>query len=240
MNQSKKMANQLPVSFTISPVSATYKGKVNNLIEHIQNTLRISTGEQYVIITSGSVAPSSDIGPWMKDGNKLYVWNSGSGSYVPATVEALAGFNTYPFRANASADIDLDFAAAGSASADLVLTEEYDPDNVLSGATFIAPTNGIYHIDAKVGVAVTAGTPTGNTVIFYLKKNSFQMPKETVFSPSQDVIGHTLVISTNVQLNAGDQIKAAVSASVTGGGFPATWTISQNDTWMSGFRVKAL
>lgn len=36
---------------------------------------------------AGSVAPSSNVGPWLKDNTTWYVWNNILGSYVPQTID---------------------------------------------------------------------------------------------------------------------------------------------------------
>ncbi len=230
------MSNQLPISFTSSPLPYDWAGTPNELRAEITSRLRIEAQEQYALIYSGSTEPTSNIGPWLKDGNKWYVWSDATGNYVPATVEALTNLDTIPFRGDATAAINLVFAAAGSQSTTLSFTEQFDTGNCFGSNVFTAPVDGIYHFDVKCGAAATAGTPAGNTVVLYLLKNGSQMPKEQAFEGTDDVIGRVLQISTNLQLNAGDTIGAGVSISV--GSSSGTWTITENDTSFSGFRVK--
>lgn len=230
------MSNQLPISFTSSPLPYKWEGTPNELRAEITSRLRIEAQEQYALIYSGSTEPTSNIGPWLKDGNKWYVWSDATGNYVPATVEALADLDTIPFRGDATAAINLVFAAAGSQSTPLSFTEIFDTGNCFGSNVFTAPVDGIYHFDVKCGAAATAGTPADNTVVLYLVKNGTQMPKEQAFEGTTDVVGRVLQISTNLQLNAGDTIGAEVSISV--GSSSGTWTITQNDTSFSGFRVK--
>ncbi len=201
--------------------------------------LSLETQEQLTLFVTGSVAPTSDMGPWWKDGNTWYAWNSTTGSYVPQTIEFKVDLNPKPWRGNQTAAQDITFSGPADAWVDLILTEVFDPSDVFASSTFTAPDDGYYHIDAKCGVAATAGSPTGNTITFYLKKNGFQMPNETVFDPVIDVLdGRTLAINTNLQLDAGDTIVATVSIAITGGS--GTWTITQNDTFLSGYKISSL
>lgn len=230
------MSNLLPITFTSSPLPYKWSGTPNELRAEITSRLRIEAQEQYALIYSGSTEPTSNIGPWLKDGNQWYVWSDATGNYVPATVAALADLDTIPFRGDATAAINLVFAAAGSQSTTLSFTEQFDAGNCFGSNVFTAPVDGIYHFDLKCGAAATAGTPGGNTVLLYLTKNGIQMPKEVAFEGTDDVIGRVLSVSTNLQLAAGDAIGAGVSISVASSS--GTWTITQNDTSFSGFRVR--
>lgn len=198
--------------------------------------LSLETQAQLTLFVTGSVAPTSNMGPWLKDGNTWYVWDSVTGAYVPQTITWKQDLNPYPWRGNQTAAQSILFAGPADAWVDLIMTELYDPYNVFASDEFVAPVDGFYHIDAKAGVACTDGTPTGSTITFYLKKNGFQMPNETVFDPVVDVLeGRTLSISTNLQLAAGDRIGATVSVAITGGS--GTWTVTQNDTFLSGYKI---
>lgn len=228
----------LPITITGSPLpDVPYTPQ--QFYAAILARLALETGETYILIGTGSVLPVSDQGPFMLNGTTLYVWDTVSGSYVPQTITFQADLNPKPWRGNSSGAQTIVFAAPGSDSVDLVLTEEYDPDSVFDASTFIAPVDGFYNIKAKMAISATAGTPTGNTVLFFLKKNGFQLPKEQVFTELEDVaVGRTYLIDTDLQLQAGDSIKATVQVEITGG--TATWTITQNETWMSGHKIRNL
>jgi hypothetical protein len=232
------MASLLPVSFRSSPLPYNWSGTPNDFLSALTARLYIESEQQIALINSGSVAPTSDVGPWLKDGVEWYVWNPISGTYVPQTITALAAFDTIPFRGNSSGAQSMAFATDGAASLDIDLTEEFDSGGNFAGSIFTVPVDGYYHFDAKVGLACTAGAPVSNTTIIYLKRNGFQLSKETVFYPTEDLVGRTLSISSNLELAAGDEIKVGVSVSVAGGTFPATWSVTQNDTWFSGFKIK--
>jgi hypothetical protein len=201
--------------------------------------LALETQESYVLIGTGAVLPVSDQGPFMLNGTTLYVWDSGTGAYVPQTIEFQADINPKPWRGDMTANQTIVFAGAGSSTAEIVYTQTYDPDSVFDASTFIAPDDGFYSIKAKVSIAATAGTPTDNIVLFYPKKNSFQMPAEQVFVELDNVyVGRTYQIATEVQLSAGDTITFEVGISIGGG--TGTWTIYAQDGWCCGHKIRNL
>lgn len=233
------MASPLPVSFRASPLPSDFKGTPQQMLDAYTARLSLETQEALTLYVTGSVEPGTNQGPWLKDGTTWYVWDDGTGAYVPQTIEFYPTLNPKPFKATSSGAQTIVFAAPGSDSADLALTSLFDPDGVFSSSTFTAPENGYYNIKAKMAISATAGTPTDNTILFYLKKNNIQMPTETVFQELGNVyIGNTYQINTDIQLAAGDTIKATVGVSIGGG--TATWTITQNDTWLSGSKIRNL
>lgn len=201
--------------------------------------LALETGESYVLVGSGPVLPVSDQGPFLLDGTTWYVWSSVSGSYVPATIEALADLNPKPFRGDLTANQTIVLGGAGSGEADLLFTEVYDPDSVLGSSTFVAPEAGYYAIKGKMGIsATTPGAVTAATVLFYPKKNTFQMAKEQVFLEISDPAkGQTYPISTEIPLQAGDTITLAASVIADAA---STWTITAQDTWFAGHKIRNL
>lgn len=233
------MASPLPVSFRASPLPDGWRGTPQQHQDAIVARLVLETMEALALFKTGSVLPTTDEGPFLLNGSEWWVWDSVNGEYVFQSIPWKGEIDPKPFRGNSSGAQTIVFAAPGSDSADLELTEEFDPGSVFASSTFTAPEDGYYQINAKCSVAATAGTPTDNVVLFYLKKNGFQMPKETVFQELGDVfLGRTYDINTILQLAAGDQIKATVGISIGGG--TATWTIAQNDTWLAGKKIRDL
>jgi hypothetical protein len=86
--------------------------------------------------------------------------------------------------------------------------------------------------------ATTPGAVVDSTVLFYPKKNGFQMPKEQVFleinTPAK---GQTYQIDTEIQLQAGDAITMAVGVIADDA---STWTITAQDTWFAGHKIRNL
>jgi hypothetical protein len=233
------MATPLPVAFRVSPLPPDFRGTPQAFMEAIVERLSLDTLEQLALITIGPVAPTSDIGPWLKNGTTWYVWDAGTGAYVPQTFEFLPGLNPKPFRADSAGAQDIVFAGPSSETIDLVYNETYDPDGVYDTNVFTADADGYFTIMAKMAISVTAGTPTDNTILFFLKKNGIQMPAEQVFDVVGDVTaGRTYQICTEIQLNAADEISVAVGVEVGGGS--GTWTVTQGDTWFAGHKVRNL
>lgn len=209
------------------------------LMDAIVARLALETGESYVLIGTGAVLPVSDQGPFMLNGTTLYVWDSGTGAYVPQTIEFKDDLDPKPFRGNMTANQTIVFAGAGSDTEVIEYTEQYDPGAVFDANTFVAPEDGFYSIKAKVSIAATSGTPTDNIVLFYPKKNGFQMPEEQVFAELDNVFaGRTYQIATEIQLQAGDTITMEVGVSIGGGS--GTWTIYAQDSWFAGHKIRNL
>lgn len=233
------MASQLPVTFRAAPLPYNWSGTPNDFLSALVARLAIDSQSQIALINVGSVPPTSDIGPWLKDGVEWYVWDPISGTYVPQTITALNALDPIPFKGVSAGAQNIAFTTDGSGAVDLNLSESFDSGGYFNGSIFTAPVDGYYHFDVKAGLSCTVGAPTTNTTVLYLKKNGFQIPSEISFYPTEDVVGRTLMLSSNLELNAGDEIKAAVGVSVAGGTFPATWTVTANDTWFSGFKIKS-
>jgi hypothetical protein len=230
------MSTPLPLTILIAPLPSDFEGTPQELADAIAERLSIETQESLALYGTGPVLPTSDEGPFLLNGTTWYVWDTGTMAYVPQTIEFQDDINPKPFRANAAAPQTIVFAAPGSDVLDLEFTQEYDHD-VFGANTFVAPSDGYYNIKAKMGISATAGSPTDITIIFFLKKNTFQMPRELVFEELVNpASGRTYQIDSDIQLSAGDSISVAVQITIGGG--TATWTITQNDTWFSGFKIR--
>lgn len=231
------MASPLPVTFKSAPLPFNFSGTPQQFLDAIVARLYLESGTTAVLISSGPVLPTSDQGPFLLNGNTWYVWDPISGSYVPITVPQLAALNTKPFRGNLAADQKI-ILGSGPASGyvDLVLVQDFDPDNVFAPSSFTAPDNGFYHIDCKCSASANTA-PTDGVVTLFLKKNGVQMATEITFGfPATELINRVYLISTDIQLVAGDLISSSVSAFDTTG--TIEWTIHKNDTYLSGFKIK--
>lgn len=228
----------LPITIVGSPLPEGEDFTPQELMDAIVARLTLETGESYVLFGTGSVLPVSDQGPFLLDGTTIYVWDSGAGEYVPQTIPFKADINPKPFRANMTGNQTVVFASGGSIETEIDCTEEYDPDGCLVGGVFVAPNDGYYTFKSKVAVAATTGSPTSNIILFYPKKNGAQMPMEQVFVELDDVfVGRTYPIATEIELQAGDQIKFAVSIQTADA---STWTIYAQDTWFAGHKIRNL
>lgn len=77
----------LPVTFRSSPLPANFKGTPQQFLDAIVARLAIESQTDLSFFTTGSVAPTSDSGPWLKNGTTWYVWDVVTGSYVPEVIE---------------------------------------------------------------------------------------------------------------------------------------------------------
>lgn len=297
------MPTTVPVVFRASPLPSNFKGTPQQFLDALVARLALESVDEIAFFASGSVEPTSNVGPWLKNGLTWYVWSNSTGGYIPQVIDfeslryqvalessppdenkyvfwividvdgkaqdiryysggawksifedkfaqystttdtntaistAIAdAVNTYPFRGDSSGDQDVVLAAGPSTGdVDLDLSETYDPASVFAGSTFSAPVDGVYQITAKCHLELSAGSPTGNAIIFRLKRNGGVMGNEQVFYPDEGTDGRTMNLVTQVSLLKGDAIKANVQFTIASGS--GTWRVVGNNTFLSGFRV---
>lgn len=81
------MATPLPVSFAASPLPTTFKGTPQQLLDAYTARLQLVTTNQLSLFVSGSTAPLTNSGPWLKNGITWYVWDVNTGAYIPEVIE---------------------------------------------------------------------------------------------------------------------------------------------------------
>lgn len=81
------MATVLPVTFRASPLPSQFKGTPQQLLDAMVARLSIEGQDELSFFVTGSVAPTSDVGPWLKNGVTWYVWDVVTGSYIPEIIE---------------------------------------------------------------------------------------------------------------------------------------------------------
>lgn len=84
------MATPLPVTFRASPLPSNFKGTPQQLLDAIVERLSLETQATLALFVGGSVEPSSDSGPWLKDDMTWWVWDVGTGAYIPQPLEAIS------------------------------------------------------------------------------------------------------------------------------------------------------
>lgn len=282
----------VPATIKSAPLPSNFKGTLQQLQDALVSRLYLETSLDSVsLVAGGSTAPTSNVGPWFKDGTTLYVWSDTDGAYVPVSLDypslkyvaspstaqpdpdvytlwiVLDGTGKaqelryfsggawksvyddsflalidqvdtieqqFPFRGDATADQSL-VADPGDSTA-ITFTETFDPGNVFGASAFVAPVDGYYQINLRVQMEASGGTPTSNTVIAYILKNSGIMANE--FVTTKVVDGNTglftLQLSSIIQLSANDSIKGFVEVSGVGAG---NWVIKKDGTSISGHRV---
>jgi hypothetical protein len=70
----------------MSPLSPVFKGSPQDLATEMIRRMKILSPSGTNFIFIGDTAPSSNVGPWLKDGTKWYVWDEATKQYVPLDV----------------------------------------------------------------------------------------------------------------------------------------------------------
>lgn len=78
-----------PVEFTItmSALPVGFAGDPQELADAIADRLTITPSEPWSSFINGGAAPTSDEGPWLKLGQQWFVWDVGTGAYIPLVVD---------------------------------------------------------------------------------------------------------------------------------------------------------
>jgi hypothetical protein len=82
------MSTSIPLNFRASPLPSGAKYTPQQLLDAIVARLVAESTNSISFFASGSVAPSSNVGPWLKDGTTWYVWDNGTAAYVPLVMAA--------------------------------------------------------------------------------------------------------------------------------------------------------
>jgi microcystin-dependent protein len=63
-------------------------GSPQDIFDALEARAEIVTDQSYSLFVTGPTAPTSDEGPWFKNGNTLWVWDVGTGAYVPIMLDS--------------------------------------------------------------------------------------------------------------------------------------------------------
>src|SRR6478609_3296710 len=86
-------SNVLPLTIQGSALPPNVRWTPQQIADFIWEKARIVTSQSYALFVTGSTEPSSNVGPWLKDGTEWWVWNNDSGDYQPIAVpEASLGY----------------------------------------------------------------------------------------------------------------------------------------------------
>lgn len=80
------MSNAVPLSFKVSPIPDTFRGTLNDFAQAFASRLSAETGYQISFFVTGNTAPTSNVGPWLRNGSEWWVWDNATADYVPITV----------------------------------------------------------------------------------------------------------------------------------------------------------
>jgi len=78
--------NPLPLNASIAKLPVGFEGTPQEIADAISERLQISTQQVFALFTTGSSEPVTDTGPWAKDGNSWYYFDSNTGDYQPFTI----------------------------------------------------------------------------------------------------------------------------------------------------------
>lgn len=80
-----------PVTFlvTTAPLSADFDGTPEELNQAIAQRLVVTPAEPWSSFRNGGTTPTSDVGPFLANGQEWKVWNSGTGAYIPHVQDGL-------------------------------------------------------------------------------------------------------------------------------------------------------
>lgn len=78
--------NALPLTITMVRLEPDFDGSPQEIADAIAAGLTIVAQQAFALFVTGSTAPSTDVGPWAKDGNTWYYFDAEEGEYVPFLV----------------------------------------------------------------------------------------------------------------------------------------------------------
>jgi len=151
----------VPVTFKASPLPQNFAGTPQQLQDAIVARLSIEPQNAIAFFSTGSVAPSSNTGPWLKNGITWYVWDVGTGAYVPETLESQSLAYIAQMAAPDPAIYTFWIVLDGSGVAQSIKTYSGGAWNDVYASTFA----NIYtksQTDAAIAAAVAAGQNAGS------------------------------------------------------------------------------
>ena len=79
-------SNTLPITLQVGALPPNVRWTPQQLIDAAFARASLVTSASFALFVAGSTEPSSNVGPWLKDGNTWYVWSDVDGGYVPQTI----------------------------------------------------------------------------------------------------------------------------------------------------------
>lgn len=78
--------SNLPITIQMGALPASGKWTPQELADLMVARMSLVTAATFALFVTGATEPSSNVGPWLKNGNEWYVWNSSTGDYQPITI----------------------------------------------------------------------------------------------------------------------------------------------------------
>jgi len=76
----------LPITVTMASLPVGFKGTPQQIADAIAERLTLTTQQVFALFFVGATEPSYDVGPWAKNGNSWYYWDSDTGDYQPFVI----------------------------------------------------------------------------------------------------------------------------------------------------------
>ncbi len=71
-----------------APLPTTFKGTLNEFFTAMVQRMRVVSPNGANFIFIGDVAPSTNVGPWLRNGTQWWVWSDSQNTYVPLDISA--------------------------------------------------------------------------------------------------------------------------------------------------------
>lgn len=75
--------NQVPFFIAAAPLDPAFSGGPQDFADHLVERLRLLSPTRFYGIVVSDTSPTSNVGLWLKEGNKPYVWDEDLSDYVP-------------------------------------------------------------------------------------------------------------------------------------------------------------
>lgn len=114
-------ATQIPLTFRLAPLPTGFVGTPQQLATAIVARLSAVSANAISFFASGSVAPTSNVGPWLKNDQTWYVWSDTLATYIPEIIDPQALGYTFSQSAPDQTQFKIWFKLDGSNNPDGVL-----------------------------------------------------------------------------------------------------------------------
>jgi hypothetical protein len=71
----------------VAPLRAAFRGSPQEMVEEIIRRARIVSPSGTNFIYIGDTEPTSNVGPWLKNGDRWYVWDEDTKRYIPLNID---------------------------------------------------------------------------------------------------------------------------------------------------------
>lgn len=203
------MSNNLPIQIVMSALPPSVRWTPQQLGDAIAQRLSLQTQQEFALFVTGSTAPTSNVGPWLRDGLTWYVWDDVSGSYI---LEPRPPESHYPARATPSVvqSVSVDNTKHKINFQTIVINE----GSPYIASKYTAPVDGVYAVGCNLQVDNDTGVAASMDLQLQVWKNgstfmtgagcAVASPPGSRWYPN---LGYQLI-----QLNAGDYIELFLHA----------------------------